>query len=133
MKKSEIPQDRSKLEDKNIREVNYAVDKDGKYVTGLSTGWEPKSIALDLTMENLNEQIEEARKEVLQGKKSPIYYYMWLTKMDLSVLAGYFGRSRWVIKRHFKPRVFKKLKKEVIEKYADIFEIDVNKLVNFNE
>ncbi len=133
MKKSEIPQDRSKLEDKNIREVNYAVGKDGKYTTGLSTGWEPKSIALDLTMENLNELIEEARQEVLQGKKSPIYYFMWKTKMDLTVLSGYVGKSRWVVKRHFKPRKFKKLKKEVLQKYAEIFDIDVNKLVDFNE
>lgn len=133
MKKSEIPQDHSKLEDKNIREVTYAVDKNGKYTTGLSTGWEPKSIALDLTIENLNEQIEEARQEVIQGVKSPIYYFMWLTKMDPSILAGYFGGSKWLVKRHFKPKVFSKLKSETLEKYAEIFEIDVNKLVEFNE
>ena len=133
MKKSEIPQDHSKLEDKNIREMNYAVDKDGKYTTGLSTGWEPKSIALDLTIENLNEQIEEARQEVIQGKKSPIYYFMWLSKMDPSILASYFGKSRWVVKRHFKPSKFKKLSSEVIAKYAEVFEIDVKKLVDFNE
>lgn len=133
MKKSDIPQDRSKLEDKNIRELNYAVDKDGKYTTGLSTGWEPKSIALDLTIENLNEQIEKARQKVVQGKKSPIYFYMWQSKMDVAVLSAYIGKSRWIVKRHFKPRVFKRLKKEVVEKYAEIFEIDVKKLQNFND
>ncbi|MFA5573436.1 MAG: hypothetical protein WC994_00115 [Brumimicrobium sp.] len=133
MKKEEIPQDRSKLEDKNIREVCYAVDKDGKYTTGLSTGWEAKSIALDLSMEHLNEQIEEARQAVLNGSKSPIYYFMWKEKMDVGVLAGYMHKYRWKIKRHFKPKVFNKLNTNTKAKYAEIFGIELKQLENFNE
>jgi|SRR5690554_5876436 len=132
MKKDEIPQDASKLEHKNMKELCYAVDESGNYSTGLSSGWEPKSIALDLTLDNLNQQIEEAKQEVLNGNKSPVYYFMLLSKMDLSILASYMGRSKWIVKRHFSPKVFKKLKKSTLIKYADIFEIDVNKIQNFN-
>jgi|SRR5690554_141487 len=133
MKKDEIPQDPSKLENKNMKELCYAIDENGEYSTGLSSGWEPKSIALDLTIDNLNQQIEEAKQDVLNGLKSPIVYFMLLSKMDVGVLSSYMGRSKWIIKRHFKPKNFKKLKKSTLEKYADVFEIDVNQILNFNE
>jgi hypothetical protein len=133
MKKDEIPQDASKLENKNMKELCYAVDERGNYSTGLSSGWEPKSIALDLTMDNLNQQIEEAKQEVLNGTKSPLFYFMIQSKMDLGVLASYMGKYKWIVKRHFKPGVFKKLKNSTLIKYADIFETDVKKIRNFNE
>lgn len=133
MKKDEIPQDSGRLEEKNMKELCYAVDESGKYATGLSTGWEAKNIALDVTMENLNQQIEEAKQDAIKGIKSPIYYFMLLNRMDLSVLAGYVGKPRWIVKRHFKPKVFKRLKKTTLNKYAEIFEVDVNTIKNFNE
>ncbi len=133
MKKEEIPQDKSSLEDKNIRELCYAVDENGEYTTGLSTGWKAKSIALDLTMQELNERIEKAKKAVYNNKKSPIYYFMLRSKMDISILASYIEKRRWIVKRHFKPRVFKRLKPETLQKYADIFEINVDQITNFNE
>jgi|SRR5690625_3052146 len=133
MKKDEIPQDESTLEDKNIRELCYAVDENGEYTTGLSTGWKAKSIALDLTMQELNQRIAKAKQAVYDNKKSPIYYFMLLTKMDLGILSSYVGRRRWIVKRHFKPRVFKRLKPETIQKYADIFEVEVDQITDFNE
>ena len=133
MRKDDIPQDDSKLSDKSMKELCYAVDKNGNYTTGLSTGWEAKSIALDLTIKNLDQQIEEAKNEVLKGQKSPIYYFMIREKMDIGILAGYMSRPKWIIKRHFKPHVFEKLKKSTVKKYADIFSVDETKLTNFNE
>ncbi|RFC54908.1 hypothetical protein [Brumimicrobium aurantiacum] len=133
MRKDDIPQDDSKLSDKNMKELCYAVDKNGNYTTGLSTGWEAKSIALDLTIKNLDQQIEEAKNEVLKGQKSPIYYFMIREKMDIGILAGYMSRPKWIIKRHFKPHVFEKLKISTVKKYADIFSVDETKLTKFNE
>lgn len=133
MKKENIPQDKSTLSQKNMRELCYAVDKDGKYATGLSTGWEPKTIALDLTMEDIVKRATIAKEEVYVGKYSPIYYFMIVTKMDLGVLAGYMGKSKWKIKRHFKPGIFKKLNIEIIKKYADVFDIEASQITKFNE
>src|SRR5690554_195963 len=98
MKKNEIPQDSGRLEEKNMKELYYVVDENGKYDTGLSSGWEAKTIALDVTMENLNQKIEAAKQDVINGNKSPIYYFMLLSKMDLGVLASYMGKPRWIIK-----------------------------------
>ena len=44
MKKKELPQDKSALENWT-REVCYVKNEDGKYETGLSTGWEIKTVA----------------------------------------------------------------------------------------
>ena len=133
MKKDSIPQDESSLASKDMKEVCYAVDENGEYSTALSTGWKPKTIALEVTMNDLNERIESAKKSVLDDKKSPIVYFMERSRMDWSILASYMGKPKWIIKRHAKPKVFKKLKDTVIKEYAEVFEIEVNELKNFNE
>tara|TARA_R100000951_G_C2578094_1_gene161010 strand:- start:326 stop:733 length:408 start_codon:yes stop_codon:yes gene_type:complete len=133
MKKDSIPQDESSLSSKDMKEMCYAVDENGEYSTALSTGWKPKTIALEVTMNDLNERIENAKKSVLEGKKSPIVYFMERSRMDWSILASYMGKRKWIVKRNAKPKVFKKLKDTVINKYAEVFEIEVNELKNFNE
>lgn len=133
MKKDSIPQDESSLSSKDMKEMCYAVDENGEYSTALSTGWKPKTIALEVTMNDLNERIESAKKSVLEGKKSPIVYFMERSRMDWSILASYMGKRKWIIKRHAKPKVFKKLNDTIIKKYAEVFEIEVNELKDFNE
>lgn len=132
MKKSEVPQDKSTLENTNIREMCYAVDENGEYTTELSTGWDPKTIALNNTLAEIDERIAAAKEKVLKNETSPIEYYMELNRMDTSVLAGYTGFWQWQIKRHFKPSVFQKLSIKRLQKYADVFEITIEELKNSN-
>lgn len=128
MKKKEVPQDKSNLETANFRELCYAVDENGEYTTEKSTGWDPKKIALDNAIEDINERTAEAKSRVLSGETSPIEYYMELHKMDVGILASYVGFWQWKVKRHFKPNVFKKLSNKTLKKYADVFEISVEEL-----
>lgn len=128
MKKNEIPQDKSNLESANFRELCYAVDEDGNYTTGHSTGWNPKKIALDNAIADINERVSDAKERVLNNKTSPIEYYMELHKMDLPILASYIGLWKWRVKRHFKPHIFNKLSDKILKKYADIFEISIEEL-----
>lgn len=130
MKKEDLPQDPGAL-DKFTREVCYVKNEDGKYETALSKGWEVKKQALDSAWEEVNERVEEARKAVANGEKSPVYYFMELRLMDLSVLSGYTGIFPFFIKRHFKPSVFKDLSERKLEKYARAFDITVSELKNF--
>lgn len=130
MKKKEVPQDKSNLESANFRELCYAVDEDGKYTTANSSGWEPKTVALNNAIEEINERIEDAKNRVQKGETSPIEYYMELHKMDVGILASYVGLWQWRVKRHFKPAVFKKLNNKTLQKYADVFEISIDKLKN---
>ena len=128
MKKTEVPQDKSNLESANFRELCYAVDEDGKYTTENSTGWSPKTIALNNAIQDIKERTEDAKKRVQQGLTSPIEYFMELNKMDLNILASYVGFFRWQVKRHFKPKVFNKLSVKKLQKYADAFDISIDQL-----
>lgn len=132
MKKEEVPQDESNLASANIKDMVYAVDENGEYVTELSTGWAPKTIALDNAIQVIEERVEDAKKRVLENKTSPIEYYMELHKMDLPILASYAGLWKWRVKRHFKPSVFKKLNNKILQKYADVFEISIEQLKNID-
>ncbi len=128
MKKEEVPQDKSNLESANFRELCYAVDENGEYTTQNSTGWEPKTAALNNAIEEINQRIADAKTRVLAGKTSPIEYYMELHKMDVGILASYVGMWQWRVKRHFKPSVFKKLSQRILKKYAEVFDISVEEL-----
>jgi hypothetical protein len=130
MKKEDLPQDPSVL-DKFTREVCYVKNDDGKYETALSRGWEVKAQALDSAWEELNERIQEARQAVKNGEKSPIYYFMELRLMDISVLSAYSGFFPFFIKRHLKPSVFAGLSDRKLGKYARAFDITIEELKNF--
>ena len=130
MKKEDLPQDESAL--KNVtRELMYVKDKEGKYTTDLSTGWEVKKSALDNAWDDIKERAEEARLAVKNGEKSPVFYFMELKIMDLTILTGYTGFWRFTIKRHMKPAVFKSLSDEKLNIYAKAFEISLDELKNF--
>lgn len=121
MKANEVPQDDANLLEGKTRDVQYALDQNGKYVTVKSVGWEPKNTALLSAWEIENEKIAEALRLVQEGKKSPIYYYMKKCLMDVKLLSSYTGFSRFRIKRHFKPDVFKNLTNEKLDKYIYAF------------
>ena len=131
MKKEEVPQDKGNLSKSNMKELCYATDENGNYTTALSTGWEPKTIALDNSIEDINERIEEAKNQVKLGLASPIVYFMELHKMDWNILSSYVGLWKWRAKRHAKPVVFNKLSENVLKKYEEVFEISTAELKNF--
>jgi hypothetical protein len=129
MKKQEVPQDPGSLDTKNISELCYAVDEHGQYTTVQSKGWEVKSIALEESLQLIEERVAANKRAFLEGKLSPIPYYMELNRMDLPLLASYVGIHRWFVKRHFKPRVFDRLKPSTLQKYAEVFSISEAQLI----
>jgi len=133
MKIEDVPQDKNDLSE-GLHEIQYAVDSDGNYTQVLSTGWKPKTDVLADEWEEIYQKINNAKQLVLQNKKSPIYYFMIKNIMDVSILAGYMGVSRFKVKRHLKAANFKKISPELLKKYAKIFRLnDVNELINFIE
>jgi hypothetical protein len=59
MKKEDVPQDPSALVGVT-RDVCYVKDKDGKYTTDLSIGWDVKKQALDNAWDDIKERVEAA-------------------------------------------------------------------------
>lgn len=133
MKKAEVPQDDEGLLEGKLREVCYAVDESGNYITVLSTGWTPKNAALKQAWEEVNEKAEEIKRKVLGGKLSPVAYYMEKNIMNLKLLSQYTGISKWRIRKHLKPKVFSKLDDETLARYAKAFETSVALLKEFDE
>lgn len=132
MKKQDIPQDESNLKSANMTEVLYVTDENNNYSTANSIGWEAKKAALDESMALINERIQQAKEDVANNLVSPIIYFMEFNKMDISVLASYMGMWQWTVKRHTKPKNFKKLSDSTLKKYADTFGISLDELKNFD-
>lgn len=132
MKESEVPQDQSSLQSNSIKELCYAVNDKGEYVTALSSGWNPKTIVQEATLEQINRRIEEAKAKVASGMASPIVYFMEVHRMDMTTLCGYVSMMRWRVKRHFNPAVFRKLRSSVLKRYAEAFDITIEELKAFD-
>ncbi|WP_276168286.1 hypothetical protein [Zobellia alginiliquefaciens] len=130
MKKEEVPQDKGLLDSAQTKELTYAVDENGEYTTELSSGWDPKTIALSNAIKDIEERVAAAKERVKNNQTSPIEYYMELHKMDLPILSSYVGLWQWRVKRHFKPKVFQKLNQTTLQKYADVFDISIEELKN---
>ncbi|MDR3697625.1 hypothetical protein [Mucilaginibacter sp.] len=129
MKKDEVPQDLSSL-GKITKEVCYATDNTGKYVTELSSGWEVKIKALDVAWNDIEKRIESAKEQVLNNHASPLLFFMEYRLMDIGILADYTGFWKWQIKRHLKPKVFNHLSDKKMQRYAAAFNIKVEDLKN---
>jgi hypothetical protein len=132
MKKEDVPQDLSSL-GKITKEVCYATDHDGKYVTELSRGWEIKITALDTAWQDIEKRIDAARKKVEHNEASPLLFFMEKGLMDVKILSGYTGFWKWQIERHLKPSVFNKLSDKKMSRYGEVFNVTVDELKSMKQ
>lgn len=131
MKKEDLPQDQSSLKD-FTREVHYVKNAEGEYEQALSIGWQVKADALDGAWEEVGRRIALALEQFHAGTASPILYYMEKNLMDLPTLVGYTGFWSFCVKRHLKPKSFKRLNDKKLGKYAKAFRITIDELKNFD-
>lgn len=130
MKKDEVPQDDGKMLDGKTRDLYYVLDENGNYVQALSQGWDAKTTVLQQAWDDISEQAEQARKEVQEGKFSPIHFHMEKTQMDLKLVSEYTGFSKGKIKEHLTPQGFQKLTEAEKLSYAETFNISTDELSN---
>ena len=128
MKIDEVPQNKGMITD-DIREICYAVDENGRYILAQSAGWEPKNIANDQAWMLIEDEVSQAVKEIKAGKLSPLAFHMVKNQMNVGLLSKYVGFNRLRVKRHLKPSVFRRLKPSILQKYAGVFEIEVEELL----
>ena len=64
MKKKEVPQDLKYYKGSVIRDLTYALDDEGHYEAVRSDGWAPKTEALDIFLETLDDQEEREKMEL---------------------------------------------------------------------
>ena len=133
MKVNEVPQDKGFLIEGRISDLNYVVDENGKYTSRQSSGWQPKNEAMSMAWDIVHEKTSGARQQVLAGVLSPVKFYMELNLMDINILSGYTGISKWRIRRHLKMKFFRKIHPLYLEKYAQAFNIGVSELTDMDK
>jgi hypothetical protein len=116
MKVNEVPQDKTFYED--VKRACYALDNEGKYIIIPSSGWSTEEVVNGLAVDELKNKLEEARKNVIRGLKSPLAYHMEYRQMTTEILAKTVGMFSFRVRRHFRPEIFAKLKPSVIKRYA---------------
>jgi hypothetical protein len=131
MKRDQVPQDDDNLMEGRSREVCYAVDERGNYVQAHSSGWEPKNAALLQAWEQINEEAEKARRSVLEGRVSPLAFFMAKCMFNLKLLSEYTDLPKRKIKMHLDPLHFKNLDEADLAKYAYAFDITPDELANW--
>ena len=131
MKKEDVPQDLSAL-GKITKEICYATDESGKYMTELSQGWDIKIMALEATWQDIENRKEIARQKVLNNQASPLLFFMERGLMDIEILASYTFFWKWQIRRHLKPAIFKNLSSKKLQRYAEVFNVSVDDFKNMN-
>ena len=131
MLKKNVPQDGGILD--RWHEISYAIDDDGRYVLAPSVGWKPANIANKQAWELISKQVADVIKRIQAQELSPLAYYMVKNQMDTDLLAKYVRLSRWRVRRHLKPAVFRRLKVSILERYAKIFNVSAEQLFDVPE
>ena len=133
MKVNEVPQDLKYGEGLVVRDVNYAVDENGRYTSVVSQGCEVKNDILTSVWEDILEECEPIRQQVLAKKTSPLAYHMKKNLQDISMLSAYSGIPKRKIKKHLTYDNFFKLDSQTLEKYAEALRITVDELKEVNK
>ena len=108
------------------------IDDQGKYKTKLER-YDDHLIMSVPFADAFQEKAEEVKECILRNESSPIEYFMYKRLLEPKFLAQAMDISVWRLKRHFKPNVFKILDQDTLRKYAKIFNVTVDDLINFRE
>jgi hypothetical protein len=123
MRINEVPQERGIITGSN-QEICYAVDEDGRYVLAPSAGWEPKNAANDQAWDLIRTEVADTLEKIRAGRRSPLAFHMVNNQMSPGLLAKYAGCSRLRVWLHLRPGGFNRLAPRMLQRYAEIFDID---------
>ena len=126
MRKNEVPQDAALFG--RWREITYAVDETGRYVPTPCAGWDPANLANSQAWEAVGEAVAQALRGIAAGELSPLAYHMAANQMDIGLLAHYARLSRWRVRRHLRPAVWRRLTPPLRARYAAVFRLDADAL-----
>jgi hypothetical protein len=132
MKVTQAPQEGNKTH-RGTKKIVYAQDENGVYKIVPYLGWEVEEIVTCVALDDLKEKEDEAKEEYFSGKLSPLAFYMYKKRMDLPMLSCVVGMCKWRVKRHFQPSVFAKLNKKILEKYAEVLDMDAQSLLTIEK
>ncbi|MFO7570618.1 MAG: hypothetical protein R6W75_12550 [Smithellaceae bacterium] len=105
----------------------YKRNDNGQYILETDAPWAEK-VSCALIIAGNRAKLEEIRKAVLAGQKSPLCYYMEMRQMDPGMLAKAAGIVVFRVKRHLRPEIFSKLKPSVLNRYTKALRVTQEEL-----
>ena len=121
------------------RELFYSFDKSKGFTKKVDYQYTANQTIIKQQWDLAEVRLNEVKRLVIAGKRSPIAYYMEKKLMDVPILAAYMNHSTWKIRWHLTNAGFKWMKQVTLERYAKIFEISPEELrkpsflTNFSE
>lgn len=131
MRERDVPQEGNATLD-GKRKAVYAVGEDGKLRIVESRGWEVEEVVTRQALAELERHALEARARVSAGHSSPLEYHMYRARMDVALLAQATGLWRWRVRRHFRPEIFARLPRALLQRYADALGMTPEALSNLD-
>jgi len=133
MKKEDVPQDLQYFKGSLLRDYTYAIDENGRYTKVVSDGWSLKNDALTVVWDEIREQCEEIRRQVIAKEVSPLAYYMKKSLMDIGMLSSYSEIPKRKIRKHLQYDEFMELDENTLQKYAEAMRMTVEELKRIDE
>ena len=131
MRERDVPQEGNATLD-GKRKAVYAVGDDGKLRIVESRGWEVEEVVTRQALAELERHAEEARERVIARQSSPLEYHMYRARMDVALLAQATGLWRWRVRRHFRPEIFARLPRALLQRYADAIGVTPEELARLD-
>jgi len=115
---------------RNNREMHYSFDPENGFRKKVDYQYPGNQVIIQQSWDAAESRLKEVSNKIKAGELSCIAWYMEKNLMELPMLSSYTGFMKWRIKRHLKPRVFRKLKPRILARYAAVFEIQTDELLN---
>lgn len=132
MKLDEVPQDDGGTH-AGHHKLLYAVDEQGRYCGAPSQGWEAEAFCTRLAVQELEEQAAAALADWRAGRRSPLPWLMYRSRLDEAALAQIVGLWRWRLRRHFRPAVYRRLPAKLLARYAEAFGVELDALIRYQQ
>jgi hypothetical protein len=110
------------------RELFYSFDKEKGFSASVDYQYDANQIIIRQSWDAAEERLNEVKQKVIEGKRSPIAYYMEKQLMEVPMLAAYMDMKKWKVRWHLTNRGFSGLNKATLQKYAEVLDIPLAEL-----
>jgi hypothetical protein len=104
--------------------ILYVEKEDGKYGPMQTGSYITRNFLEDY--EEKRKHLEDSLLEKVRNKEvSSIYYYMVIEELTVPELASRVGVRKGKVRKHLEFNSFNSIKEEILQKYADVFNVKV--------
>jgi hypothetical protein len=111
-----------------LHTLNYIPGDSGRITTGQADSWQPVNDVNQQAWQEIDRHIDKASRKIASGRASCLYHYMAANQMDPRLLASYTRLPLWRVYLHLLPFFFKRLSRDDLRAYAQLFEVSEDDL-----